>query len=241
MKLKNLLNRSKLNEVSGKRVTKQIWDKMTDDQKVDALGSATDDVDFAEDNFELKWNELPDEYTSNMYFFGKKVGIDEAKVNEAPMDKVFQKDWNKSAKAFITHIKHELKTAKGADKTVLKKMLQNLETVAGYPALMGRVAGMQESRTMKLKDLLTERPISRGKVGGQLGHTNLKSNIDQRWASTEDMENDLRSWLEATFEVSGPQLVREIGMVLKQIGISAIKDGTTGGEDRPAGAASKFD
>jgi len=99
----------------------------------------------------------------------------------------------------------------------------------------------RENKTMKLKDILNERPISRAKVGGQLGQTNLKSNIDQKWTSTEDMENDLRSWLEATFEVSGPALVREIGLVLKEIGISAIKDGTTGGEDRPAGAASKFD
>ena len=64
-------------------------------------------------------------------------GIDEAKVNEAPMDKVFQKDWNKSAKAFITHIKHELKTAKGADKTVLKKMLLDVMSYGVAPYLAG--------------------------------------------------------------------------------------------------------
>jgi hypothetical protein len=87
---------------------------------------------------------------------------------------------------------------------------------------------------MKLKDILNERPISRGKIGRQLGYTDLKSNIDQKWTSTEDMESDLRAWLGATFEVSGQQLVREIGMVLKEIGISAIKDGTVGGEDRPS-------
>ena len=51
-------------------------------------------------------------------------GLKEGKLNEAPMDKRFVKDWDKSAKAFINHIKHELKKAKGADKTVLKKMLQ---------------------------------------------------------------------------------------------------------------------
>ena len=55
------------------------------------------------------------------------------------------------------------------------------------------------------------------------------------------MENDLRQWLEATFEAVGPSVVREVGTVLKTIGIAAIKDATTGGEDRPMGAASKFD
>ena len=54
-------------EGRGKRVTKSMWRKMTDDQKIDALGSATDDVDWAEDNFERKWNQLPDEYTANMW------------------------------------------------------------------------------------------------------------------------------------------------------------------------------
>ena len=260
MKLKNLLNRSKLNEVSGKRVTKQIWTKMTDDQKVDALGSATDDVEFAEDNFELKWNELPDEYTSNMYFLGEKVGIDEAKVNEAPMDKVFQKDWNKSAKAFITHIKHELKTAKGADKTVLKKMLQNLETVAGYPTLMGKVAGMQESKTMKLKDIikenglgqlpssklikmktnpLTERPINRGRV--DYSTMELRSNIATKWLTTDHMIDDLTQWVQSVANASSTGLTREIGMKLKEMGINIIKGQNVDGEDRPAGAASKFD
>ena len=69
----------------------------------------------------------------------------------------------------------------------------------------------------------------------------LKSNIDIKWASTEDMEHDLRQWLEAVFSASGPQLMREVGLALKEIGVSAIKDGDVGGEDRPAGAATKFD
>ena len=66
----------------GERVTKKMWKKMTDDQRVDALGSATDNIEFAEDHFEDRWEELPDEYTANMWFFGKKVGVDESVVNE---------------------------------------------------------------------------------------------------------------------------------------------------------------
>ena len=55
------------------------------------------------------------------------------------------------------------------------------------------------------------------------------------------MEHDLRQWLEAVFAASGPQLVREVGLVLREIGTAAIKDGDVDGEVRPTGAASKFD
>jgi len=96
---------------------------------------------------------------------------------------------------------------------------------------------------MKLKNLvpkkLNERPITRSRV--DYSTMDLKSNIDIKWSSTEDMENDLRQWLEAVFSSSGPQLMREVGLALKEIGVSAIKDGDVGGEDRPAGAATKFD
>ena len=64
-------------------------------------------------------------------------------LNEAPMDKGFARDFEKDCKVLITHVKHEMKTAKGADKSVFKKMLQNLQTVAGYPALIGKMVGEQ--------------------------------------------------------------------------------------------------
>jgi hypothetical protein len=78
-------------------------------------------------------------------------------INEAPMDDRFAKEYEKSTKAFINHIKHELTSAEGSDKSVLKKMLQNLMTVSGYPKLMGRLTGMQENKSSKLKDLLGEK------------------------------------------------------------------------------------
>jgi len=62
-------------------------------------------------------------------------------INEAPMDNRFAKEFEKDCKVLITHVKHEMKTAKGADKSVFKKMLQNLQTVAGYPALIGKMVG----------------------------------------------------------------------------------------------------
>mgnify|MGYP003654702354 CR=1 FL=1 len=86
---------------------------------------------------------------------------------------------------------------------------------------------------------LNERPISRSKV--DYSTIDLKSNIDMKWTSTDDMEHDLRQWLEAVFSASGPQLMREVGLVLREIGTAAIKDGDVDGEVRPTGAASKFD
>ena len=99
--------------------------------------------------------------------------------------------------------------------------------------------GQTHEHATKAEPNLNERPISRSRV--DYSTMKLASNIDVKWTSTDDMENDLRQWLEAVFAASGGQLMREVGLVLKEIGISAIKDGTIGGEDRPAGAASKFD
>ena len=67
--------------------------------------------------------------------------VSESKINEAPMDKRFAKEFESSVKAFTNHIKHELSSAQGSDKSVLKKMLQNLMTVSGYPKLMTRIVG----------------------------------------------------------------------------------------------------
>ena len=88
---------------------------------------------------------------------------------------------------------------------------------------------------MKLKDLIkendqvNERPISRSKV--DYSTADLKSNIDMKWTNTDDMVDDLRQWLSAVFEASGPQLVREVGIALKQMGIAAIKDASSDNED----------
>jgi len=63
------------------------------------------------------------------------------KLTEAEMDKRFAKEFESSCNAFINHIKSELKTAQGSDKSVLQRMLKNLLTVKGYPKLMGRIVG----------------------------------------------------------------------------------------------------
>ena len=67
---------------------------------------------------------------------------EEEKLDEAPMDKSFAKDFEKSTNAFINHVQSEMKNSdSGADRLVFKKMLQNLRTVQGYPQLMTRLVG----------------------------------------------------------------------------------------------------
>ena len=67
----------------------------------------------------------------------------ESKLTEAGMDKRFEKEFESSCNAFINHIKEEIKTAEGSDKSVLQKMLKNLLTVKGYPKLMAKVVGYE--------------------------------------------------------------------------------------------------
>ena len=75
-------------------------------------------------------------------------------INEAPMDDRFAKEFKEQIMAFTNHIKHELSSAEGSDKTVLQKMHKNLLIVAGYPKLMARIVGMNENKSTKLKDIL---------------------------------------------------------------------------------------
>jgi len=99
--------------------------------------------------------------------------------------------------------------------------------------------GQTHEHATKAEPKLSEAPISRSRV--DYSTVNLKSNIDLKWTSTDDMENDLRQWLEAVFAASGPNLVREVGVMLKEIGIKAIKDGDVDNDNRPAEAGFDFD
>lgn len=43
----------------------------------------------------------------------------------------------------------------------------------------------------------------------------LKSDIDQKWKSSKDMQNDLRQWFEATYQAGGYNLVDDIVSALE--------------------------
>ena len=43
----------------------------------------------------------------------------------------------------------------------------------------------------------------------------LKSNIDQKWDSTDTMMDDLRQWIGASVAASGPDMGKELASALK--------------------------
>tara|TARA_R110000744_G_scaffold135942_1_gene245636 strand:+ start:537 stop:788 length:252 start_codon:yes stop_codon:yes gene_type:complete len=67
--------------------------------------------------------------------------LTEAPITEAPMDKRFSKEWERSCKVLITHLEHEQKSKLGAHKGTVKKMIDMLRTVKGYPDLMASLFG----------------------------------------------------------------------------------------------------
>ena len=83
-------------------------------------------------------------------------------------------------------------------------------------------AGGLKEKFLKIGGQIDERPIPRGRV--DYSTMDLRSNIDQKWTSTQDMDFDLRQWAGATLSASGPGLAREIGLKLKEIGDQIIKN-----------------
>jgi len=102
------------------------------------------------------------------------------------------------------------------------------------------LGGLYQDAELELKETsINERPITRAKV--DYSTMELVSNIDIKWTSTEDMESDLSQWVSGVLGASGSETAREIGLKLKEMGVKIIKSGDVDSEDRPAGAASKFD
>ncbi len=64
-------------------------------------------------------------------------------LNEAPMDRRFQKEWEKMHKVFINHLKHESRNNKygPSEKGAIKNMLRTCEVSKGYAELLGDIAG----------------------------------------------------------------------------------------------------
>ena len=72
----------------------------------------------------------------------KNGALQEDNLTEAPMDKRFAKEWERSCKVLLTHLEHEQKSSKlGAHKGTVKKMIDMLRTVKGYPDLMASLFG----------------------------------------------------------------------------------------------------
>ena len=87
------------------------------------------------------------------------------KVNEAPMDKGFTKDWEKSCKALLNHIKSELsKGPKGIQRAKLQLYAKEITKAMEVPSKLAKMVGMNEASSlwkhfdakMKLQDTIMD-------------------------------------------------------------------------------------
>ena len=74
---KFVLKEGKLTEGRGKKVSKNMWKKMSDDEKYNALLTVVKDPDEAEEYIESKWSDLPSGFERDMY---TESVVNEAKV-----------------------------------------------------------------------------------------------------------------------------------------------------------------
>ena len=98
-------------------------------------------------------------------------GVNRGNLTEAPMDKRFQKEWEKNSAVLLRHLEHEQKSVQGAYKSTVKKMIQTIRAVKAYPELMGRMFGTNEAKTSKSKPRLTE-AFASTKLGQVFGKVN---------------------------------------------------------------------
>jgi len=63
------------------------------------------------------------------------------KLNEAPMDKKFSKDWERNCKVLITHIDHELKKKDRENFRTLSKLRNYVMDASHVPEQLAKIVG----------------------------------------------------------------------------------------------------
>lgn len=83
-------------------------------------------------------------------------------VNEAPMDKRFQKEWEKSCKVLVTHIDHELKKKDRENYRALSKLRNYVMDASSVPEQLANISGLNEGKLNEgnWKDKVEEIEIS---------------------------------------------------------------------------------
>jgi hypothetical protein len=161
-------------------------------------------------------------------------------------DKALKKEQQLSSLLLVNLEKYKAAKSKGDEKAIAKhtkiagdlgkkKKRASADANKAYDALDNSIISLHSDAELELN----ERPITRSRV--DYSTMELKSNIATKWLTTDDMLSDLTQWVGAVAAASGTGLGRELGMQLKALGINIIKGQDVGGEDRPAGAATKFD
>lgn len=145
-------------------------------------------------------------------------------INEAPMDDRFAKEYEKSGNAVRNHIKHEMGKVNvytANQKREFLRLDRIIKLAMEVPNNIAKIVNEPgkvriESKTMKLKDILNEAPtIQKSKV--DYSTMDLKSNINLKWRSYDDMFHDLEQWIQVSTDGMGPAQIRVMARELKEL------------------------
>ena len=149
---KNKEEIDQLDEARAKKVTKQMWKRMNDDKRFDALLSVVKDPDDAEEYVEYKWEELPSGFERDMVLFELSSAQDGTKdsdgkhKHEDHIEEDIETMWKKTyGEDFIKHypaIAKIIRQRKIKDKREIARIWQDTygeDFEKEYPALYNKL------------------------------------------------------------------------------------------------------
>ena len=149
---KNKEEIDQLDEARAKKVTKQMWKRMNDDKRFDALLSVVKDPDDAEEYVEYKWEELPSGFEYQMVLFELSSAQDGTKDSDSKhkhedhLEEDIEKMWKKTyGEDFVKHypaVVKILRQRKIKDKREIARIWQDTygeDFEKEYPALYNKL------------------------------------------------------------------------------------------------------
>jgi hypothetical protein len=116
----------RVNEARNKKVTKQMWNKMSDEKRFDALLSVVKDPDDAEKFVDSKWEDLPSGFERDMILFEKRINLKQAADYEKKLKKAVPSVTKAKAANHRGEVKLFVNYTKFADRAKLKAAGQDL-------------------------------------------------------------------------------------------------------------------
>jgi hypothetical protein len=141
-----------VNEARAKKVTKQMWKRMSDDKRFDALLSVVKDPDDAEEYVEYRWEELPSGFEYQMVLFELSSAQDGTKdsdgksKHEDHIEEDIESAWKKTyGEDFVKHypaVVKIIRQRKIKDKREIARIWQDTygeDFEKEYPALYNKL------------------------------------------------------------------------------------------------------
>ena len=176
-----------VNEARSKKVTKQMWAKMDDDKRIDALLSVVKDPDEAEKYFDKKWNDLPSGFERDMTIYESvnEEQIDEKLItfsNRAPYGQiVFMAGGAGSGKGFAIDNFIDSAGFKVRDVDEMKKSVGKLDQLGKFSV---------DKWYKKYGKKLSDKP---GKSGGLSPKAHVEEFVLGKGMSISDISKDLKN------------------------------------------------